>query len=76
MKEIDSFTQDCYDYLDQVHYYMNDATMLGPVLEDKFGLECYIARRIVSDWMEYHTAQLSHPYDIARFRDWCFKRAA
>lgn len=76
MKKIDGFTQDCYDYLDQVHYYLNDATTLGPILEDKFGLECYIARQIVSDWIKYHTAQLSHPYDRQRFFEWWTKPQA
>ena len=43
--------------------------MLGPILEDKFGLECYIARQIVGDWFVYHEARL-HPFDRERFQRW------
>ena len=70
MKKIDSFTQACYDYLDQIQYYMNDPTQLGPCLESKFGLECYIARQIVGDWFGYHEARLTHPFDRERFQRW------
>ncbi len=70
MTKIDSFTQACYDYLDEARLYLNDSTQLGPILENKFGLECYIARQIVSDWISYHEKKLTHPYDRTRFRNW------
>ena len=32
-KKIDSFTQSCYDYMDALRPYANDANMFGPTLE-------------------------------------------
>ena len=70
MKKIDSFTQSCYDYMDALRPYCNDANMFGPSLEDKFGLECYVARQIVGDWIKYTDARITHPWEKERFQRW------
>ena len=70
MKKISALEYECYDYLDELRLYVNDSRSIHHAVENKFGLDCYVARAITIDWFSYHLNRLTHPLDRERFEVW------